>query len=139
MNAEVSDPAYGLLHLQQYGVRYAPKFVLYGYVDNDSHQAYLPIGAKRIFSIDAQGELHTHPVERAESNRRVHEAEAQFARYLYPRASLERIRLGARISSPLVQWMGELTRDLRELRSTEPAFRWLSRLPGRNERYGGLR
>ena len=43
MNPEVSDPAYGLLYLQRYGIRYAPNFVLYSYVDNDSHQAYLPI------------------------------------------------------------------------------------------------
>ena len=70
MNAEVSDPAYGLLYLQRYGIHYAPDFVLYVYVDNDSHQAYLPIGAKGIFSLDSEGEVHTHPVERAESKRR---------------------------------------------------------------------
>jgi hypothetical protein len=132
INAEVSDPAYGLLYLQRYGVRYAPNFVLYGYVDNDSHQAYLPIVAKRIFSIDAQGELHTHPLERAESNRRVHEAQAQFARYLYPRASLERIRLGERSSNPLMRWMDKLANDLREL----CVFRWVSRLSGMSERDG---
>ena len=47
MNAEVSDPAYGLLYLQRYGTRYAPDFVPYVYVDNDSHQAYLPIDGER--------------------------------------------------------------------------------------------
>lgn len=138
MNAEVSDPAYGLLYLQRYGVRYAPNVVLYGYVDNDSHQAYLPIGAKGIFSLDSEGEVHTHPIGRAESNRRVQEAHAQFARYLYPRASLARIRLGTRFSDRLVQWMGEFPKDLRELRSTRSAFRWLSRLSERSERDGEL-
>ena len=138
MNAEVSDPAYGLLYLQRYGVRYAPNFVVYGYVDNDIHQTYLPIAAKGIFSLDSQGELHTHPVGRAEANRRVHEAQAQFARHLYPTVSLERIRLGTRISNRALQWMDEFTRDLRELRTTEPTFRWLSRLSGRNEGDGQL-
>ena len=138
MNAEVSDPAYGLLYLQRYGVCYAPNFVLYGYVDNDSHQAYLPIGAKGIFSLDSQGEVHTHPIERAESNRRVHEAQAQFARYLYPRASLERTRLGTRIPNRLIHGMGELAKDLGELRSTATASRWLSRLSERGERDGEL-
>src|SRR5215831_3577966 len=135
ISAEVSDPAYGLLYLQRYGVRYDPNFVLYGYVDNDSHQAYLPVVAKKIFSIDAQCELHTHPLERAEANRRVQEAQAQFAQYLYPRASLERIRLGERSSNPLMQWMDKLANDLREL----CVFRWLSRLSGRSERYGEVR
>jgi hypothetical protein len=41
MNAEVSDPAYGLLYLQRFGVDFAPDVVVYSYVDNDSHQAYL--------------------------------------------------------------------------------------------------
>ena len=138
MNPEVSDPAYGLLYLQRYGVRYAPNFVLYSYVDNDSHQAYLPFVAKGIFSLDSQGELHTHPIERAESNRRVHEAQAQFARYVYPRASPERMRLEASISNSLVHGMGELGRDLLELRSIGPALRWLSRSSGGDERGGEL-
>jgi len=130
MNAEVSDPAYGLLYLQRYGIRYAPNFVLYVYVDNDSHQAYLPIEAKGIFSLDSQGEVHTHPIGWAESRRRTRETQERFARYLYPRTSLERIRLRT--------WMDASTKDLRELRSMGPAFTWLARLRERNARDGEL-
>jgi hypothetical protein len=138
LNAEVSDPAYGLLYLQRYGIRYGPDLVLYVYVDNDSHQAYLPIGAKGIFSLDAAGELHTHPVERAESNRRVHAAHAQFSQHLYPRASLERARLGTGLSGHLAQWIDKSTKGLRELRSVRIASGWLSPLLERGERGGEL-
>ena len=39
VNAEVSDPAFGLYYLQNFGVRYRPDVVLVGLCGNDMLQA----------------------------------------------------------------------------------------------------
>jgi hypothetical protein len=138
INAEVSDPAYGLLYLQRYGIGYSPDIVLYGYVDNDSHQAYLPFAARGIFSLDSQGEVHTHPIGLAESQQRSLEAQLQFAQYLYPRASLARIQLGGGLWKRPLEWVARLTESVREFRLTGPAFRWLARALDGEDREGQL-
>jgi hypothetical protein len=132
LSAEVSDPAYGLLYLQRYGIHYSPDIVLYGYVDNDSHQAYLPFAARGIFSIDARGEVHTHSIDPAESTKRAQEAQREFARFLYPRARPEKTLLRTVLSRALTRWLGQLVGGLRELRSTGQVVRWLTRAPQRD-------
>lgn len=138
MNAEVSDPAYGLLYLQRFGMGYSPDLVLYGYVDNDIHQAYLPFVARGIFSLDDQGEVHTRSITRDESWRRSRDAQAHFAQYLYPRSSGARIEAESRARARGLDWMGRLTRSVREFRLTGRALRRLAAPVGGSDREGEL-
>lgn len=50
MNAEVSDPAYGLYYFQNYSNRFSPKIVVYGLCHNDLLQSYWFISYFKIFS-----------------------------------------------------------------------------------------
>lgn len=61
LNAEVSDPAYGLVYLQQHGMALRPSLVIYGLSGNDVMQAEQFHGADRLFSLDGQGRLHRSP------------------------------------------------------------------------------
>ena len=61
LNAEVSDPAYGLHYLQRHGLAFQPKIVLYGLCANDMMQAALRFGEGRLFSLDAAGNLIANP------------------------------------------------------------------------------
>jgi len=49
MNAEVSDPAYGLHYLQSHGMGYLPSVVIYGLSGNDMMQAEQFLGEDRLF------------------------------------------------------------------------------------------
>lgn len=61
MNAEVSDPAYGLYYLQKYGMRYHPALVIYGLSGNDVIQGAERYGPDRLFTLDAAGHLTRNP------------------------------------------------------------------------------
>ena len=61
MNAEVSDPAYGLFFLQKYGLGYEPRVVVYGLCENDILQTFLAIGPDRVFVLDNAGRLIANP------------------------------------------------------------------------------
>lgn len=61
MNAEVSDPAYGLYYLQQFGVHYHPEIVIYGLSGNDMMQAEQFSGDDRLFKLDGRGRLLPNP------------------------------------------------------------------------------
>jgi hypothetical protein len=61
LNAEVSDPAYGLHYLQRHGLRFRPEIVLYGLCANDMLQAALRFGPDRLFALDAGGLLVANP------------------------------------------------------------------------------
>ncbi len=50
MNAEVSDPAYGLYYFQNYGNLFSPKVVLYGLCGNDVFQSYWFISYTNVFA-----------------------------------------------------------------------------------------
>jgi len=56
LNAEISDPAYGLYYLQKFGVHYEPDIVLLGLCGNDFVQAYSFAGPDQRFHI-VDGEL----------------------------------------------------------------------------------
>lgn len=60
-NAEVSDPAYGLMYLQEHGTALRPDVVVYGLSGNDLMQAEQFFGADRLFSWDDQKRLHRNP------------------------------------------------------------------------------
>ncbi len=57
MNAEISDPATGLYHLQQSGLAYQPDVVLIGLCGNDVMQAYSFVGPGREFALE-DGAIH---------------------------------------------------------------------------------
>jgi len=61
LNAEVSDPAYGLHYLQRHGLGFRPAVVLYGLCANDMLQAALRFGPDRLFQLDAEGRLVASP------------------------------------------------------------------------------
>jgi len=61
MNAEVSDPAYGLYYLQQFGLGYHPAIVIYGLSGNDMMQAEQFSGDGRTFRLDPRGRLLPNP------------------------------------------------------------------------------
>jgi hypothetical protein len=61
LNAEVSDPAYGLHYLQRHGLRFRPHVVLYGLCANDMLQAALRFGPDRLFRLDERGRLLAFP------------------------------------------------------------------------------
>lgn len=123
LNAEVSDPAYGLLHLQRFGIGYAPDLVLYGYVDNDSHQAYLAFQGRRIFSIDDSGEVRTHPIDAAESTLRRWHTHRQFAQHVYPTPSAARLDLERSVWNRQLGWLLRLSAGVRDFVMMEPVAR----------------
>lgn len=61
MNAEVSDPAYGLHYLQAHGMRYMPGLVVYGLSGNDIMQAEQFYGPDRLFQLTEEGKLEANP------------------------------------------------------------------------------
>jgi len=61
LNAEVSDPAYGLHYLQRHGLAFQPGVVLYGLCANDMLQAALRFGPDRLFDLDPEGTLVANP------------------------------------------------------------------------------
>ncbi len=138
LNAEVSDPAYGLLYLQRFGMDYAPDLVLYGYVDNDSHQAYLAFQGRRIFSLDHDGEVRTHPIGAAESAQRRFETQRQFAQQVYPTVSAARLALAGSIWKHQLGWFVRLSGGLRDFVVMEPAAHALARLREAGQRGGEI-
>ena len=52
MNAEVSDPAYGLYYFQNYAGRFSPKVVIYGICQNDVLQNYWFISYFNVFQFE---------------------------------------------------------------------------------------
>lgn len=61
LNAEVSDPAYGLHYLQRHGLAYRPQVVLYGLCANDTLQAASRFGPGQLFELGASDALIAHP------------------------------------------------------------------------------
>jgi hypothetical protein len=63
MNAEVSDPAYGLYYLQNFGKGYSPKVVIYGlFAGNDIFQTHIGSGHKfSTFMLDDSGNMIANP------------------------------------------------------------------------------
>lgn len=126
LNAEVSDPAYGLLYLQRYGMAYAPDVVLYGYVDNDSHQSYLAFEGRQILSLDPGGEVHTHPIDAGESARRRFATQQRFAQYVYPTMSPARLELDRSVWQHQLGWLARMSKGLRDFIVAEPLLRGLA-------------
>ncbi len=82
MNAEVSDPAYGLRYLQEHGMGYRPAVVLYGLSGNDIMQAEQFYGPDKLFALDARGRLVANP----EFDPAVKSAWERYADFAYPAA-----------------------------------------------------
>jgi len=61
MNAEVSDPAYGLLYLQEFGLARRPGVVLYGLSGNDIMQSEEFEGPDRLFVLGDGRRLRSNP------------------------------------------------------------------------------
>jgi hypothetical protein len=63
LNAEVSDPAYGLYYLQHYGTKYHPQVVVYGlFGGNDLYQTLIASGHEHsVFRLDENGSLRANP------------------------------------------------------------------------------
>jgi len=61
LNAEVSDPAYGLYYLQRHGLSYAPHIVIYGLSGNDVMQCSQFAGPNRRFRFREDGLLEPNP------------------------------------------------------------------------------
>ncbi len=80
MNAEVSDPAYGLHYLQTHGMRYGPKLVIYGLSGNDIMQAEQFYGPDRLFRLTAEGRLEANPA----FDPAVADAWTRFSDFTYP-------------------------------------------------------
>lgn len=78
--AEVSDPAYGLIFLQQHGLRFQPRVVIYGLCTNDILQAYWYAGPGHRFALQA-GQLVANPVYAGEPV----DFFARFRDLVYPR------------------------------------------------------
>lgn len=57
LNAEISDPAYGLYYLQHFGFSFKPDYVILGLCGNDFVQAYAFAGPGQRFQIDEKGML----------------------------------------------------------------------------------
>ncbi len=60
LNAEVSDPAYGLWYLQNHGMDWHPSLVIYGLSGNDAMQAEQFFGDGRLFRLEG-GRLVPNP------------------------------------------------------------------------------
>ena len=111
MNAEVSDPAYGLWYLQQHGMTFHPDLVLYGLSGNDLMQAEQFYGGDRLFRLDSRGRLEPNVA----FNPAVESAWIRLTEYAYPQAGRATApsapgaaaRLGANLSrfGPF-GWMG---------------------------------
>ena len=87
MNAEVSDPAYGLLFLQRFGLDYHPRFVFYSLCDNDLRQTHLTFSARIIFSLDSKATVLTHPIKPSIAQERLRATLEEASLYLYPRGN----------------------------------------------------
>jgi hypothetical protein len=61
LTAEVSDPAYGLWYLQNYGLSFAPRIVVYGLCGNDVMQAAQFCGPGRRFRLRDDGLIEANP------------------------------------------------------------------------------
>jgi hypothetical protein len=81
LNAEVSDPAYGLRYLQQHGMATRPHLVVYGLSGNDIMQAEQFHGADRLFRLDHDGRLVANP----EFDPTVESAWVRYRDLAYPR------------------------------------------------------
>ncbi len=86
VNAEISDPAYGLWYFQQHGHAYRPDVVLLGICANDMLQAddSFAIGdERRLFRLDENGRVHADP-----EAPRVDNHVRRYAELAYPRAAV---------------------------------------------------
>jgi len=81
MNAEVSDPAYGLWYLQHQGVPFQPDLVIYGLSGNDLMQAEQFYGGDRLFRLDSRGRLEPN----VSFNPSIESAWIRLADFAYPR------------------------------------------------------
>ncbi len=61
LNAEISDPAYGLYYLQKHGLTFAPDYVLLGLCGNDLVQAYAFAGPGERLAVDEAGRIGVNP------------------------------------------------------------------------------
>lgn len=136
LNAEVSDPAYGLLYLQRFGLDYSPDVVVYNYYCNDIHQAYLPFADRGIFSFDAQGQVQTKSISLEESWQRTKAAQLRFAQYLYPRLNPDRVGLGEALRHAALTWRAQLVQSLGEFHVLASFVRRPSAQPTGNDRAG---
>lgn len=99
MNAEVSDPAYGLRYLQRYGMEYHPRVVLYGLSGNDIMQAEQFCGPDRLFALDPSGRLVANP----EFDPAVKSAWVRYADFAYPAVGTPDLRPPSLLSEVLAK------------------------------------
>ena len=90
MNAEVSDPAYGLHYLLTHGLRYRPALVVYGLSPNDLMQSEEFYGADRLFRFDADRRLIPNP----DYDPNVKDAINRWRDFVYPAEGERRLDLG---------------------------------------------
>jgi len=102
MNAEVSDPAYGLHYLQTHGMRYRPALVVYGLSGNDIMQAEQFSGHDRLFHLTPEGRLEPNP----RFDPGIADAWTRYAAFAYPIAG----DASAEPSRALAQALGKLLR-----------------------------
>ena len=103
MNAEVSDPAYGLHYLQTHGMRYRPALVIYGLSGNDIMQAEQFYGRDRLFHLTEERRLEANPAFDPD----VADAWTRFADFAYPVAgdlSTEPSRAASLVLAKLVRF-----------------------------------
>ncbi|HKY31368.1 MAG TPA: hypothetical protein VJV23_02445 [Candidatus Polarisedimenticolia bacterium] len=103
LNAEVSDPAYGLLYLQEHGLSFRPHLIVYGLSGNDAMQAEQFLGPDRLFHL-REGRLEPNPG----FDPSVPSAWDRFSWFAYPRAGSP--------SSSLVEPAAVLARKLLRFR-----------------------
>ena len=80
MNAEVSDPCYGLHFLEAHGIAYRPKLIIYNLCGNDAVQSLWGCGPNGVFRLDPAGNLQLRE-DRNLSHGHVHE---YWDEYVYP-------------------------------------------------------
>lgn len=108
INAEVSDPAYGLYYLQHHGLAWRPDLVVYGLSGNDAMQAEQFLGPDRLFRL-VQGRLEANPG----FDPNVPSAWDRFESFSYPAAGAPRLRLDSpatllRMKLSRFRWIGAL-------------------------------
>lgn len=109
LNAEVSDPTYGLFYLQQYGIDFAPHLVVYGLCGNDIMQNFMWTTDGSLFRLEPGGMLRPNAGVSGDLSLKWYTAWRDFA---YP----------VRGTAPLVS--SDLLSDFGRLRSVEWLRQW---------------
>ncbi len=83
LNAEISDPAYGLFYLQRHGLGYRPSLVIFGLCGNDMMQAEDFCGPDKRFHLLPTGQIAPNP----DFNPKLPRAVSRYRDFAYPAVS----------------------------------------------------